>query len=50
MAQLFLEMSIIENVALVEGLKHNLMSISQLGDRGYHVGFDNNGMLNHIQN
>ena len=29
----------IENVALVEGLKHNLLSISQITDRGYHVIF-----------
>ena len=30
---------IIENVALVEGLKHNLLSISQIADRGYHFSF-----------
>ena len=36
---------IIENVALVEGLKHNLLSISQLGDKGYHAGFDNKECL-----
>ncbi|KAK1372595.1 hypothetical protein POM88_028788 [Heracleum sosnowskyi] len=30
---------IIQNVALVEGLKHNLLSISQITDRGYHVNF-----------
>ena len=30
---------IIEDVALVEGLKHNLLSVSQLTDRGYHVDF-----------
>ena len=30
---------IIENVALVDGLKHNLLSVSQLTDRGYHVDF-----------
>ncbi|KAL8118026.1 hypothetical protein AgCh_015791 [Apium graveolens] len=29
----------IENVALVEGPKHNLLSISQITDRGYHVVF-----------
>ena len=29
----------IENVALVDGLKHNLLSISQITDRGYHVVF-----------
>ena len=32
---------IIENVALVEGLKHTLLSISQLSDKGYHAHFDN---------
>ncbi|KAL8098289.1 hypothetical protein AgCh_031161 [Apium graveolens] len=30
---------IIENVALVAGLKHNLISVSQIYDRGYHVNF-----------
>ena len=30
---------IIENVALVDGLKHNLLSVSQLIDRGYDVKF-----------
>lgn len=30
---------IIEEVALVEGLKHNLLSISQMTARGYHVDF-----------
>ena len=30
---------IIENVALVDGLKHNLLSVSQLTDRGYDVKF-----------
>ena len=30
---------IITNVALVSGLKHNLLSISQICDRGYHVDF-----------
>ena len=30
---------IIEKVALVKGLKHNLLSISQITDRGYHVNF-----------
>ena len=32
---------IIENVALVKGLKHTLLSISQLSDKGYHAYFDN---------
>ena len=30
---------IIEKVALVSGLKHNLLSIIQITDRGYHVNF-----------
>ena len=30
---------IINEVALVSGLKHNLLSISQICDRGYHVDF-----------
>ena len=30
---------IIEKLALVKGLKHNLLSISQITDRGYHVNF-----------
>ena len=30
---------IIHNVALVDGLKHNLLSVSQLTDRGYDVKF-----------
>ncbi|KAL8146161.1 hypothetical protein AgCh_004048 [Apium graveolens] len=30
---------IIENVALVAGLKHNLISVSQIYDRSYHVNF-----------
>ncbi|MGI4673371.1 hypothetical protein ACR2XN_28305 [Klebsiella pneumoniae] len=30
---------IIQEVALVDGLKHNLLSISQITDRGYHVDF-----------
>ena len=30
---------IIERVALVNGLKHNLPRISQITDRGYHVSF-----------
>ena len=30
---------IIVKVALVSGLKHNLLSISQICDRGYHVDF-----------
>lgn len=28
---------IIKNVALVDGLKHTLLSISQITNRGYHV-------------
>jgi hypothetical protein len=34
---------IIDQVALIAGLKHNLISISQLGDRGYHSVFDKHG-------
>ncbi|KAL8110197.1 hypothetical protein AgCh_026059 [Apium graveolens] len=34
-----LENVIIEKVALVSGLKHNLLSVSQICDRGYHVDF-----------
>ena len=30
----------IENVLLVDGLKHNLLSVSQLCDKGYLVSFD----------
>ena len=36
---------IIEKVALVSGLKHNLLSVSQITDRGYHVNF----MKNHCE-
>ena len=32
---------IIDNVALVKGLKHNLLSISQLCDRGHQIWFSN---------
>ena len=32
--------TLIENVCLVENLKHNLLSISQLCDEGYKVIFD----------
>ncbi|MCR2848021.1 hypothetical protein KN825_15825, partial [Weizmannia coagulans] len=32
--------TIIENVLLVDGLKHNLLSISQLCDKGYEVVFN----------
>ena len=31
---------LIENVVLLDGLKHNLLSISQLCDRGFKVIFD----------
>ena len=30
----------IDNVLLVDGLKHSLLSVSQLCDRGYKVSFD----------
>uniref|UniRef100_A0A151UIC7 Uncharacterized protein n=1 Tax=Cajanus cajan TaxID=3821 RepID=A0A151UIC7_CAJCA len=33
--------TMIENVLLVEGLKHNLLSISQLSDKGFKIEFDN---------
>ena len=33
----------IENVLYVEGLRHNLLSISQLCDKGYKVNFKSNG-------
>ena len=32
--------SLIENVLLVDGLKHNLLSISQLCDKGFKVIFE----------
>ena len=35
----------IENVLLVEGLKHNLLSVSQLCDKGYLVSFDSQKCL-----
>jgi len=34
--------TLIENVLYVEGLKHNLLSISQLCDKGYHINFETN--------
>jgi len=33
----------IENVLYVEGLKHSLLSISQLCDKGYKVNFESKG-------
>ena len=30
---------VIENISLVDGLKHNLLSVSQLIDKGYEVNF-----------
>nr|KYP34369.1 hypothetical protein KK1_044689 [Cajanus cajan] len=33
--------TLIKNVLLVEGLKHNLLSISQLSDKGFKIEFDN---------
>nr|KYP52978.1 Retrovirus-related Pol polyprotein from transposon TNT 1-94 [Cajanus cajan] len=33
--------TLIENVLLVEGLNHNLLSISQLSDKGFKIEFDN---------
>ena len=38
-------MSSLKKVALVSGLKHNLLSVSQITDRGYHVNF----MKNHCE-
>ena len=35
----------IDNVLLVDGLKHNLLSVSQLCDKGYKVTFDLNTCL-----
>ena len=32
----------IDNVYLVDGLQHNLLSVSQLCDKGNHVGFTSN--------
>ena len=36
---------IIENVLLIDNLKHNLLSISQLCDKGYHVVFESSKCL-----
>ena len=36
----------IENVSLAKGLKHNLLSISQLYDRGYKMIFERQNVLN----
>ena len=35
----------IDNVYLVDGLQHNLLSVSQLCDKGNHVGFTSNQCL-----
>ena len=35
--------TVIENVLYVEGLRHSLLSISQLCDKGYKVNFKSNG-------
>ena len=35
-----IDKALIENVLLVKGLKHNLLSISQLCDKGYNVKFE----------
>ena len=40
-----IENVLIEKVALVSGLKHNLLSVSQITDRGYHLNF----MKNHCE-
>nr|KYP40182.1 hypothetical protein KK1_038473 [Cajanus cajan] len=34
-------LTLIENVLFVEGLKHNLLSIIQLSDKGFKIEFDN---------
>jgi len=34
-----------EDVALVEGLMHNLLSVSQLGDKGFVTKFNSDGFL-----
>src|SRR5437667_12012717 len=34
-----------ENVAIIEGLKHNLLSVSQLGDKGFSTRFNNDGFV-----
>ena len=36
---------IIEDVALVKGLKHNLLSVGQFTDRGFKVNFDKDECL-----
>ena len=36
---------LIENVLLVKGLKHNLLSISQLCDKGYKIIFEKDACL-----
>ena len=37
--------TLIENVLLVDGLKHDLLSISQLCDKGFRVVFDKNNCI-----
>lgn len=39
---IIIENVIIKIVALVEGLKHNMLRVSQITDRGYHVTFYEN--------
>src|SRR5947208_16570221 len=34
-----------EDVALIEGLKHNLLSVSQLGDKGFLTRFNSEGFV-----
>lgn len=38
----------IENVLFIEGMKHNLLSMSQLCDNGHNVSFDKEGYV--VQN
>src|ERR1044072_1494493 len=37
--------TMIEDVLLIEGLKHNLLSISQLSDKGYNIEFNSSNCI-----
>ena len=41
---------LIENVFLISGLKHNLLSISQLCDKGYKINFEKDACLFYDEN
>ena len=41
---------LIENVLLVDSLKHNLLGISQLSDKGFKVVFESHCIIKYIQN